>query len=105
LKLPVRWKVHPVFHVSKLLAYRHDDHHHPQPPPPDLIEGELEQEVEDILNERVRRGKKQYLVKWKGFPMEENEWMSESDLRHAKDLLDKFKARKRNGGARGVEGG
>ena len=44
-----------------------DDDHHPHSPLPDLVEGELEQEVEDILNERIQRGKKQYrrVFRWK----------------------------------------
>jgi len=76
LKLPSTWKIHPVFHVSKLTIY-HRQGTAACPPPPDIIEGEPQQEIEDILDRRVRRGKPQYLVKWHGFPMEENEWKSE----------------------------
>ena len=94
LKLPSTWRVHPVFHVSKLSLY----HRHGTitlPPPPDIIEGEPQQEIEDIIDQRVRRGKLQYLVKWRGFPMEENEWKSERDLEHAQELLNDFKSRPR----------
>jgi hypothetical protein len=90
LKLPASWRVHPVFHVSNLLPYRHDDHSLSEPPPPDLVEGELEQEVEDILADRIRRGKKQYFVKWRGFPMEESEWKTAEELKHAPDLLKRY---------------
>lgn len=98
LKLPATWRVHPVFHVSKLVPYHRGDHTRSEPPPPDLIDGEPEQEVEDILDDRVRRGKKQFLVKWKGFPMEENEWLTEEDLIHAKQLLNKYKTHSKRRG-------
>jgi transposase InsO family protein len=93
LKLPTTWKIHPVFHVSKLLPYHRDDTTTSTPPPPDIVEGEPQQEIEDILDQRTRRGKLQFLVKWRGFPMEENEWKYEHDLEHAKELLDDFKSR------------
>jgi len=95
LKLPTTWKIHPVFHVSKLLPYHRDDAMLPTPPPPDIVDGEQQQEIEDILDQRVRRGKPQYLVKWRGFPMEENEWKNEYDLKDARELLEEFKARPR----------
>ena len=98
LKLPSTWKVHPVFHVSKLFPYHRGDRPHVDPPPPELVDGEPEQEVEEILNDRIRRGKKQFLVKWKGFPMEENEWLAEKDLTHAKRVLNKYKTRSKGGG-------
>ena len=93
LKLPFTWKVHPVFHVSKLLPYYRDDTMAPTSPPQDIINGEPQQEIEDILDRRVRRGKLQYLVKWRGFPMEENEWKNERDLKNAQELLNDFKSR------------
>lgn len=97
LKLPVTWRVHTVFHVSKLVPYHRGDHTHTEPPPPDLINGEPEQEVEEILDDHVRRRKKQFLVKWKRFPMEENEWLIEEHLTHAKQLLNKYKTRSKAG--------
>ena len=42
--------------------------------------------MEEILDDHVRRGRKQFLVKWKGFLMEENEWLTEEDLTHADEL-------------------
>ena len=75
-----------MFHVSKLLPYKRDD-----PPPPGIIDEE-HQEVED---KRVRRGKTQYLVKWRGFPMGENKWMTEQAPHNAQDLLGQFKHRPR----------
>ena len=54
LKLPPSWKIHNVFHISLLTPYREMDSHGPNfdHPPPDLIEGEEEFEVEEILDSR-----------------------------------------------------
>lgn len=37
-------------------------------------------EVEAILDDRVRRNKDEYLVKWKGFPVEESTWEPERNI-------------------------
>lgn len=47
LNLPSRWRIHDVFHVSQLEAYRTDGSVQP-PPPAELLEGDIEYEVECI---------------------------------------------------------
>jgi len=42
------------------------------PPRPVIIEGEEEFKVEKILNKRVVRGKKKFLVQWKEYTVEED---------------------------------
>ena len=37
-------------------------------------------DYEEILKDRVRKGVKEYLVKWKGLPSNENSWVKESDF-------------------------
>ena len=61
-------------------------------PPPDLIDGEEEYEVEEILqSRRFGRGRKvQYLVKWKGYPESDNQWVDWDDL-HADEMIVEFK--------------
>lgn len=39
--------------------------------------------VEKIVDSRIHKGKKQYLIKWEGFPSNENTW------EYAKDILSK----------------
>jgi hypothetical protein len=48
LRLPVQWKLHPVFHVDLLTPYDETEFHgaNYDKPPPDLINGEEEYEVE-----------------------------------------------------------
>ena len=77
LALPEDWKIHPVFHVSLLRAWRAADVQEDQPVSQD-DRPEVEEpywEIEKILRWRkVKRNKKiqkEYLVLWKGFPVSE----------------------------------
>ena len=66
-------------------------------PPPDLINGEEEYEIEEVLQLRKfgREHKVQYLVKWKGYPDLENQWVDWDDL-HADEALADFKKKNPN---------
>src|SRR5712691_6795126 len=93
LRLPPTWKIHNVFHASLLTPYKETEQHGPNflEPPPDIIEGEPEWEVEQILKERSfgRQQKKQYLVCWKDYSPAHNSWVDEDDL-HTPELLEAF---------------
>jgi hypothetical protein len=99
LKLPREFnQLHPVFHIS-LLEKTYDSqqtNRHNDPPPPVEIEGELEYEVEEILDMRKRRNQIQYLVKWKGYEgtEEERTWEPVKNLENAKDLIEKYHQKK-----------
>jgi hypothetical protein len=96
LTLPGTWKIHDVFHVDLLTPYIETEFHGPNytRPPPDLVQGTEEYEVEAILDSRRHgRGRKvQYLVKWKGYPNSDNEWVDWKDM-HADEALEEFKQR------------
>ena len=83
-----------MFHVDLLTPYRETPTHGPnyQRPPPDLVEGEEEYEVKKILDSRRfgRRRKLQYLIKWKGYPDSENQWVDKDDV-FADKALQEFK--------------
>ena len=49
-----------------------------------------EYEVEKILDSRYRGAGVQYLVQWKGYAREHNQWEPGSNLKNAKRLVDKF---------------
>jgi hypothetical protein len=95
LRLPVQWKLHPVFHIDLLTPYRETEFHgaNYDKPPPDLIDGEEEYEVERIVASRhFGRGHKlQYLVKWKGYPDAENQWVAKEDV-FAEDAIREFQS-------------
>ena len=87
LTLPEQWKIHDVFHVDLLTPYREMEFHGPNYnwPPPDLMGEEEQYEVEQVLDE-CNHGhwkKKQYLVKWKGYPDSDNQWLDAKDMENA----------------------
>jgi hypothetical protein len=94
LTLPPTWKIHDVFHVDLLTPYIETDFHSPNfmRPPPDLINEEEEYEVEQVLSSRHHgRGHKvQYLVKWKGYPDSDNEWVNWDNM-HTEEALEDFR--------------
>ena len=93
LELPDHYRIHPVFHVSLLKAYKAAPHRKP-PPPPDIIGDEEEFEVEDILQHRQKGGKTSYLVKWTGYGQEYNSWEPEDCFAHAHDTIREYWARR-----------
>ena len=60
------------------------------PPPQDLIQGVEKQEIEEILASWECHGNIEYLVAWKGFPLEENKWIITSKLTNAKEAVKDF---------------
>ena len=92
LKLPEHFRIHPVFHVSLFKPYNENTiEGRLQPgPPPDVIDGEEEWQVEQILEERIRDGRREYLVKWEGYASEDNTWEPLENLDHCKTLLNQF---------------
>ena len=101
LRLPPTFRaVHPVYHVSMLetapvstIPNRIED-----PPPPVEIEGEVEYEIDEILDtklDRRRRCKLLYLVCWTGYKGtdEETSWITADELEHAQELVRDFHAK------------
>ena len=85
-------KLYPVFHVSKLRRWTPDEiSERPQPtrPEPELVNEELEYEVDQILNSRFQRGRIEYLVSFKGYGPEENEWLPADNI-NAPRLITHF---------------
>ena len=84
LELPTQWSIHPVFHVNLLTPYHEMPIHSANylRPPPDLIGGEEEYKVEYILAKRRigQHHQLQYLVKWKGYPEADNQWINTQDM-------------------------
>jgi len=64
LELPKSIKIHPVVNVSRVQLYKSQVEGQKKiPPKPVIIEEEEEFEVEKILNKRMVRGKKKFLVR------------------------------------------
>jgi hypothetical protein len=97
LELPHQWKIHNVFHTSLLTPYVETELHGQNfvEPPPEIIEGDLEFEVEQIVGSR-RIGKRkslQYKIHWKGYSPTHNSWELAAQV-HAPELIKRFQKTK-----------
>src|SRR6266446_4185960 len=82
--------IHPVISVSNVHPY------HPDPipeclldlcPNPVLVDGSEEYEVESIVDSKYRYQCLHYLVKFKGWPDSNNEWLPADHLANAPDVM------------------
>jgi len=77
LELPKSIRIHPVVNVSRVRLYKPQVEGQKKTLPKlVIIEGEEEFKVEKIINKRTVRGKKKFLVRWKGYMVEEDTWES-----------------------------
>ena len=93
LKLPKSWRIHNVFHAILLRPYIENKTHgnnFPKPPP-ELLQGEEVYEVETILKHRRRGRGYQYYIKWKGYPIEEVTWESETAFSSDGNMVQEYK--------------
>ena len=85
-------QLHPVFNVINLTLALDDpiQGRHPPPPPlPEIIDGEEEWVVEEILDSKIINWKLCYLVKWQGYGIEHNSWEPWDNL-HTLELVTDF---------------
>ena len=84
-----------MFHINLLTQYNETPIHgaNYQHPLLELIDGEEEYEVEKVITSRCFGcGRKlQYLVKWKGYPDSDNQWVSKDDV-FADNVIREFKS-------------
>ena len=99
LELPGKFEMHPTVNVSRLKRFvegdqRFSDREIEDWRPEGLVvkddNGAREWEVSKVLAHRGRTGRKQYLVKWKGYPLYEATWEPEANLENAKAKLRQF---------------
>jgi len=86
-------KIHNVFHIDLLILYNKTEAYGETyiQPTPEIIDGEEEYEVEEIINicHTGHNRKMQYLVRWKGYLSADNQWVDAKDV-HAPELLEEY---------------
>jgi hypothetical protein len=93
-------RIHPVFHVLVLQHHKPDTitGRRTELATPIMVEGEMEWEVEEVLDCRQRGKRREYLVSWKGFGPEENLWEPEANLDNCAKALEDFNKKTPRGG-------
>jgi hypothetical protein len=94
LELPLKWKIHNVFHGSLITPYKETEEHRENfsRPPPVIVNKEEEFEVEQIVSVRQFGKQKtwQYLMKWKGYPNSENTWEPLRNLKNSMEIIHQW---------------
>jgi hypothetical protein len=83
-------RLHLVFLVIKLTLLPPDPikgHEHPMHPDPEIVDGEEEYEVEEILNSCIHWQRVEYKVCWHSYGPEHDTWQPWKDLTHAEDKV------------------
>lgn len=95
--------MHDVINVQHLTRLPPDEFgRHDTFPPPVIVESEqsADYEVENVIDSRRRKGKVQYLAKFKGYPVAESLWYDEADSGSFSELVDEYRARIKSGAVR-----
>jgi len=62
-------------------------------PPPIIINEKEEYEIEEVRKHQKQGRGMQYLVHWKGYEDEHDQWIAEMGLSHAKEAIEDYWAR------------
>jgi len=93
LELPEGWMIHNVFNEDLLTQCKEPQYQSQHMDPallPDIINKEEEYEVEEIRKHWKKGRETQYLVYWKGYGNEHDQWIVEMGLPHAKGVIEDY---------------
>lgn len=101
LNLPDSYRMHDVINIQHLKKAPNDEYHRTAPPAPPLAtdadEEWEEYEVEKVIDKRVRRGKTQYLAKFKDYPVSDSIWYDREESSGFSDLVKDYESRLKEG--------
>lgn len=103
LDLPSTYRIHDVISKRHLTLAKEDPWSRIPSRPPALVaeDGQEEFEVEAVLDERLFRKRKQYLIKWLGYPIHESDWVDAEQSPTFPEALAKYESLKKKGSRRG----
>jgi len=93
LELLEGWAIYNVFNkdlLTRCVEPKFKGQHKEPVPPPTIINEEEEYEVEEVQKHRKRGRGTQYLVHWKGYRDEHDQWIVETGLPHAKQAIKNY---------------
>jgi hypothetical protein len=102
IELPGDVGISPIFNISDMCPYREDDTERSKDQPEIQWEEKMlvseKPQMEKIIDQKIgnrtrRKTYFEYLVKWKGHPIEDASWLNEVDIQKhgnsVRDLMDK----------------
>jgi len=93
LELPERWMIHNIFNedlLTRCVEPKFQGKHKDPAPPPTIINEKEEYKVEEVRKHRTQGQGTQYLIHWKGYGDEHDQWIAESGLPHAKQVIEDY---------------
>jgi len=96
LELLEGWMIHNVFNedlLTRCVEPTFKGQHEKPAPPPTIINEEEEYKVEEVRKYRKCGRGTQYLVHWKGYRDEHDQWIAEMGLSHAKQATENYWSR------------
>jgi hypothetical protein len=97
VQFPASVRISNKINRSHLKKYREPTWRKQSPKPsPEVIDGELEYEVDQILDERVWRKRPQFLVRWKGNDAAADTWEPAENLRNAPLAVEAFRSKRKS---------
>ena len=93
LKLPEGWIIHDMFNEDLLTQCKephYKDQHMEPALPSDIINEEEEYEVEEIRKHQKKRWETQYVVHWKDYRNEHDQWITKIGLPHTKEAIEDY---------------
>ena len=105
LRLPTQLQaLHATFNIDKLKRYHSTEQFATRPaqmnrPPPDALadsNGDQQWEVERVTAQRYKGRRMEFLVRWRGYPIEESTWEPRSGLAGAPDALSDWESASRD---------
>ena len=93
LELPKGWAIHNLFNENLLkqcVEPKFKEQHKDPTPPPMIINEEEEYKVEEVRKHRKCGRETQYLIHWKGYGDEHDQWIAKMGLPYTKEMIEDY---------------
>jgi len=93
LELPEGWMIHNIFNedlLTRCMESKFKEQHIELAFPPTIINEEEEYEIKEVRKHQKQGKGVQYLVHWKGYGDEHNQWIAETGLPHTREAIEDY---------------
>ena len=93
LELPEGWVIHNIFNenlLTQCMEPKFKGQHKEPVLPPTIINKEKEYKVKEVRKHRKQDRGTQYLVYWKSYRDKHDQWIAETGLPYAKEVIEDY---------------